>query len=228
MSASKSSAADGAGSVLAKLRQTHKAQPFVPPLDRLVIALLLDGHDHVQASSAWRRLREHFIDWNEARVARKAELARLLVPLADSEEVADRLRKLLEKLFDQCGMLDLGFLAEHKPGDSRRALLDLDANLPRDELSLILFECCPGVTMPLSTEAFDAARRLGLVGKSGTKAQLQKLAQNELSPTEAAELVYYLEQEGQPAGKKPAASKSSGETKKAAKPGGKKKKSESK
>ncbi len=224
MSASKSSAADGAAAVLAKLRQVHKAQPFVPPLDRLVMALLLDGHDRTQAWSAWRRLREHFIDWNEARVARKAELTRLVAPLPASEEVADRLRKLLEKLFDQCGMLDLGFLAELKPGDSRRALLDLDANLPRDELALISFECCPGVTMPLSTEAFDAARRLGLVGKSGTKVQLQKLVQNDLAPTEAAELVYYLELEGQPAGKKPAA-KSGGEAKKAAKPAAKKKKS---
>ncbi len=182
-------------SVLRKLRKAHGKYRPLPPLEQLVLAVLEEGSSEGDASSALRALKHCCVDWNETRVARIPELSRCLGSLPDPEERARRVRDLLNRLFDLRGSVDLSFLRERKPAEARRALLELDSDMQRPVISMILFELCPGATIPLSPGALRAARRYNLVSRVGTKKQLQKVLEEDLSPEDAARLVQHLEYE---------------------------------
>lgn len=167
----------------------------MPPLTRLVYGIVVDSASPPEAQAAIHRMQTSFINWNELRVARWVEIARCLDPLPDADACAIRLRNMLGRLFELRGAMDLDFLAEMKVTDARKALLDLDGNLPREEINLILFEMVPGMTIPLSMEGLQVARKLGIVGRTGNKNQVQKRLQEECPPPEAARMVHYIEAE---------------------------------
>ncbi len=182
----------GSQAVLRRLERACRDKPILPPLERLILAVLADGGDREAARQGLERLRNSYVDWNECRVARRAELARLLEPLPEADERAQLLRESLNRLFDVRGAMDLAFLGGVRPAEGRRYLLEIYPDLPRPQLALILFEVCPGVTLPLSAEALRLARKEGLIGRSGTKQQLQTRLQEEFTPVEAATLVQCL------------------------------------
>lgn len=187
--------------VLAKYRKDRTPMEPFAPLDHLVYGAILDyAESPEQAAEAVQAIRAFVVDWNELRVMRRAELARTVDFLPDADEAALAARNMLNKLFDLRGAMDLGFLTEMKPAEARRTLLDLNNDLPRDIISLVLFETCPGSTLPLTPEALKVARKHGLVSRTGTKQQLQKALLAELDPMEAGELVQYLEIEAGNAG----------------------------
>jgi endonuclease III len=184
--------------VLDKFRKAKRGVSPLPPLELIIFSLLRGENDDRDVFEALKRVRAEFVDWNEARVARRSELAALLDPLSSADELAARMQAFLNQLFDVCGGINLGFLETVKPSEAKRHVLELDAEISRDVVALVLFQLCPGTTMPLGAEALKLARKLGLVGRSGTRQQLQKRLQEELSPAEAAELLQYLELETAP------------------------------
>lgn len=175
------------------------------PMDRLIFGILTDYATPSEAEQAMDRLRGRFINWNELRVARWIEIARGLDPIPDADACAIRLRNMLGRLFELRGAMTLDFLPETKVTDARKLLVDLDSNLPRHELNLILYEMIPGMTIPLSQEGLKVARKHGLVGRTGNKNQLQKRFETECEGAEAARLLHYIEVEAhveQPQGAK--------------------------
>lgn len=181
--------------VLAAYDKSNLHPKFLPPLDRMIHAVLADAEDGLEAERGIGRIHEAFINWNDCRVARLPEIARVLDPLPGADKRAIRMRKMLNRLFDARGAMELSFLERMKATEAKRLLIDLDSGIPRDVVALILFEMVPGVTIPLSNEALKIARKHGLVGRSGTKQQLQKALAADATPTEAARLVHYLELE---------------------------------
>lgn len=186
---------------LAALEKKHKKCPPLAPLAQLAYSVLAGEAGGEAAREGLGRLLADFDDLNEVRTARLAELARRLDPLPEADALAKRLREMLGRLFELRGCMDLLFLKEVKPLEARKHLLEIDPEMGRDTLALVLFELCPGTTLPLSPEGFAAARKLGLAARGGSKQQLQKTMQEQLSPEEAAQLVHYLELES---GAKPA------------------------
>jgi len=185
------------GKVLAEYRKMKTACGIYEPLPLMLFSVLCDGLDNPDlAVAAMDRLNKAFIDLNELRVARLAEIARVLDPMPESDQRAMNLRQLLTKLFELAGNLDLGFLIEMKALDARKAMNDLDSNVSRQAVAMVMFAYCPGVTIPVTPEGLKAAQGKGLVKRGGNKQQLQKLMQTELGPLECAELLQYLEADG--------------------------------
>ncbi len=185
------------GKVLADYRKMKTACGIYEPLQLMMFSVLSDGLDNPElAVAAMARLEKSFIDMNELRVSRLAEIARVLDPMPEADERAMNLRKMLTKLFELAGCLDLSFLIEMKALDARKALNDLDANVSRQALALVMFAYCPGVTIPVSNEGLKAATTKGLLKRGGNKQQLQKLMQTELDEFDCAELLQYLEADG--------------------------------
>lgn len=178
------------------LRQLQKAvgdSAPLHPIDRLVFAALADGADVAEAGLVYRRLRHAFVDWNEMRVARAGEISRLLDPLPGVDARAQRVRAILTRLFDLRGAMELVFLSEMKVTEGRKCLLGIDKGLPRETIDCVLFSTVPGAALVISPEALAEARKRGLVGKSGTRQQLQKRLQDGLPPIEAGMIVAALE-----------------------------------
>lgn len=179
--------------IVKSIAKNHCGVPFLPPLERLIHATLTDGIKPPEAEGGMARLRKHYLDWNETRAAWRAEVARVLEPLPDADDRAMRMKNMLNRLFELRGAMDLSWLAETKPAEARRYLIDFDSDIPRSVIALVLFELCPGTAIPLSPGGLKKARKLSLLGRSGTKGQMQKLLAEECTQVEAAEVVYYLE-----------------------------------
>ncbi len=196
-------------------KETHPARDLLvkkekgpgphPPraLDHLAFAILMEGGADVEDSlSALAQLRTSFVDWNEIRVARTQELARVMRDAPNAERAALRIKEEYNGFFDKKGSLSFDFLAAGKPAETRRLLNQLLPHLAKSAVSLLLYEFCAGATLPLSDEALKQARKDGIVGKSGDRNQVARVLSEALEPSEIAMLVQYweLESSGNPYG----------------------------
>ncbi len=197
------------------------------PLDHLAFAILADaGAGVAESLAALGRLRQEFVDWNEARVARVQEIARVLgAGIPENERAAARIREEYNAFFEKKGALGFEFLAAGKPAETRRALGQLLPHLGRGAASLLLYEFCAGASLPLSDEGLKQARKDGPVGKNADRSQLARALAESLAPGEICLLLQYweLEATGHPYGE--AGKKECGQAaKKAKKPAAKGKK----
>lgn len=176
-----------------KLEKSSLKPKFMEPLDRLVLVLLCEaGMPLAEADKAMKRLMGVFADYNEARVSRWVEIARAFDPAPHSDRAAQRLRDMLHRLFDLRGELTLEFLREMKITEAKKALGELDREVSKDALLVLLFQCVPGMTPPVTPEHLSAARKHEIVGRSATKEQLQKLLSAE-DHENAAKILHYLD-----------------------------------
>jgi len=179
--------------IVKKLEKSSIKPKFMDPLERLVLMVLCDcGIPVGEAEKAMKRLLTVFSDYNEARVSRWVEIARAFDPMVNSDKAAIRLRDMLHRLFDLRGELSLNFMKDLKISEAKKALTELDHNLPKDELMVLLFLCVPGMTPPITPEIVTAARKHEIISRSGTKEQLQKLLTTE-DHESAAKIMHYLD-----------------------------------
>ena len=167
-----------------------------PPraMDHLALAIIAGGEAELaDALAALTRLRRVFVDWNEARVARIQELARALGDIPDAETSAKKLKEVYNAFFDKKGALNFEFLALGKPAESKRSLAQLLPALGKGAIAILLYEFCPGASLPLSDEGLRQARRDGVIGKQGDRNQLSRLLAEQLDPADAAVLIQYWE-----------------------------------
>ncbi len=167
-----------------------------PPLEQLLLDAIGANVDPLEADDAVARMAEGFVNWNELRVARLPEIARLIDPLPEADKRAKNVREILNRLFDRHGAMELDFLADMKLTEGRKVLQEIYPAAPRQVLSIVLYAIVPGATLPISPEGLKAARKKGLIGRSGTKAQLQKALAADLEQEQAARMAHYLELEG--------------------------------
>ncbi len=190
-----SNAKDAAG--LKELLERKETGPGPHPpraMDHLALAIIAGGEAALpEALAALTGLRRSFIDWNEARVARVQELARALGGISDAEAVARKLKDAYNIFFEKKGALGFDFLSLGKPAESKRALAQLFPELGKGAAAMLLYEFCPGATLPLSDEGLRQARRDGGVGKQGDRNQLARLFAEQLDAADAAVLLQYWE-----------------------------------
>lgn len=192
-------------------------------LDHLAFAVLLDaGESPAAAMDSLAKIRQGFVDWNEVRVARRQELARVLDGIDSAEECAVKILDEYNGFFEKKGCLGFDFLEAGKVAEGRKILHQLLPRVRKGAIGLLLYEFCPGAPAPLSDEALKTARKEGLIGKSGDRGQLGKVFAEHLTPEEAVRIIQYLELDAtgnpygeqlkaaQPKGAKTSARKSAG------------------
>jgi endonuclease-3 len=98
-------------------------------LDRLLLLLLAKDATAQRAQAALERLRRDFVDWNELRVSPVFEIQRSLEPLeeGDVSPKADRLRRLVSRVFEKKNSLSLDWLKGESPEAQDRFLDSLEA-----------------------------------------------------------------------------------------------------
>lgn len=188
-----SASAKSLESAIKKLEKDKALPRFMDPLSRLVFAVMSEQRSPADVEKAMGSVLKKFFDWNEARVARWVEIARSLDPLSNSDGAAIRLRNTLNRLFDLRGELSLDFFEDMKISEARKAFLDIDPEFKRDDINLILYQCLPTMTPPVTQEVVDVAKKQGVIAKNGSKATLQKLLSSNEDHAEAVQLLHYLE-----------------------------------
>jgi hypothetical protein len=195
---------DTAPAVLLLAKKEASSAPHPPrALEHLAFAILMEGGaDTEESLSALARLRRHFVDWNEIRVARTQELAKAMGDTPNAERAALRIKEEYNAFFEKKGVLSYEFLAAGKPVEMRRVLNQLLPHLAKSAGSLLLYEFCAGATLPLSDAALKQAKKDGAVGKSADKNQAARILSESMEPGEIALLAQYweLETSGNPYG----------------------------
>lgn len=189
-----------------------------PPraMEHLAFALLMAACGGTTESlAALTRLRRDFVDWNEVRVARIQEIVRSLGDIAEAEEAARRIKEEYNSFFEKKGALSFDFLAAGKPSETRRQLNQLLPRIGKGAAALLLYEFCPGASLPLTDEGLRQARKDGLVGKSADRNQVARALAEGLEQGDAVVLVQYWEMEasGSPYGEAPRKDAGSGTAK---------------
>lgn len=185
--------ADALKSVMEKLAA---AAPGTPPgtFDHAAFTVLSEAGVGAKATfAALDRLRESFVDWNDLRFARVAELADVLADFPAPEHTARLLRNAYRHQFDESGRMDLHFPDDARAADVKKRLAKLFPCLGKTPAAYLLYEHLPGQPLPLSDGALAAARKHGLLPKNGQRAQLQKRLEDALTPGEIVRLVELLE-----------------------------------
>lgn len=213
------------------LQRKESGSGPVPPraMEHLALAIMIDsGLDMAEALAALTRLRRDFVDWNEIRVARIQELSRSMGHSAEAEKAASTIRDEYNAFFEKKGALNFDFLNMGKPVEMRRALTQLMPRLGKQAAAILLYEFCPGASLPLSDDGLKQARRDGIVGKSGDRNQVGRALSDGLEPAGAALLLQHWEVEatgspyGEPLKKEVAAAKKTRKPAPKAKAGAKK------
>ncbi len=183
------------------------------PLDHIAFALMMDAGESAQdALAAIAKIRQAYVDWNEVRVSRVQELARVIDSISSCEECAERIVEEYNAFFEKRGSLTFDFLEACKVAEGRKLLQQYLPRIKKGGISLLLFEFCPGASLPLTDEGLKQARKLNLVSKTGDRNHLAKAASEALPLSEVAKLVQLLELEaiGHPYGEPPKAASEKG------------------
>ncbi|MGD0088607.1 MAG: hypothetical protein ABSE73_01685 [Planctomycetota bacterium] len=129
----------------------------------------------VEGIEAARRLMQHFVDWNEVRVARPQTLVGVLGKQPRATERVALLHRFLETFFLKRRKLDLDFLLkpETKPPELRRFLTELQV-FDREELAAVLLDAFRQRFFPPADPLRDVAEQTGLVPRKTTTLQMAK------------------------------------------------------
>lgn len=180
------------------LSQKHSAvlTERLDSVEEMLVAMLVDssGASEADCIDVVRSLRDQFVDWNEMRVARIGELARVFDVLGAGDDLARRVRELLGLIFERVGRVSFYHLEEMKSSDARRALMDIEP-INRDAASRIIMLEVPESTIPFSDEAIEVVRKAKLIDKNKTKQQFQKTVEETFSREQGIDFFYLLEAE---------------------------------
>lgn len=153
------------------------------PLEHLVLGLLKRDTSERKAVQALRRLQAEFVDFNELRVTQPREVAGVIQMVADPAAKAVTLTSVLQQLWAKHYALELDFLGR-LPIQEARAFLGQLNGLDEQTISTVLLMSLGGNTIPADASVVRVTKRLGLVPRAWSAAQVQKHLERELPPGE--------------------------------------------
>ena len=172
--------------VLRRLEEQH-GRPgetsLRPPLEQLILGILGGQTSERMARQALRRLQEEFVDFNEVRVTRPADLARTIQMVADPEEKARRIVAVLQQLFAKNSRVDLDFLTSLPIPQARGVLEQLEGIDQRTVAGVVLLSL-GGNALPAEAAVVRVAKRIGLVPRGLTPGEVQQLLEETVPPGE--------------------------------------------
>jgi hypothetical protein len=172
-------------------------------LEKAVFLVVREGHPADVTGRYMLALKEHFIDWNDVRVSRPTELARMLLGpgrVAQGThrkliERGRRVRELIEQVYGDRNDTTLEFLLEQKSKEQVEYLTDLDDLGLHNAAALVQWLSDDDKLVHVTTELAEAAHKLGFTDSAAVtrvKKDLSALAPK----TELVRLAAHLTQLG--------------------------------
>lgn len=150
-----------------KLKKRYPDEPVALPrerklLEHLVFAVFLESAKREAACAAFAAMERYYIDWNEIRVSTANEIADVVDMIPDASQAGERLRRLLQWIFDATYKFDL----EELRAQGKAAVLEFLKTVPFSTAFMndyaAFFGCGEGA-LPLSEGALRALRLLGFI-----------------------------------------------------------------
>ncbi len=134
-----------------------------PLLEELLYAICREGSTPDEADAGYIRLRKAFVDWNEIRVSTVQEVAEILRPLSGAGTRAKRIIGLLQEVFEDRYVFDLGDLGKKGLKDTARKLRLYKGGVNDFAVAWVIQRSLGGHAIPLDEPTLRVLRRLGVV-----------------------------------------------------------------
>lgn len=155
-----------------RLTKAHKVlkkhyQPILPVGERTVLehmlyACCLENGRFEAADEAFAKLQETYFDWNEVRVTTVAELAEVLAPLHEPAVAAQRLKKLLQSVFETHYSFDIDELKKQNLGKAVKRIEKYDGATPF-VVGYVTQAALGGHAIPVDAAALDLLLMIGVI-----------------------------------------------------------------
>jgi len=131
-------------------------------LEHLMFACCLEDAPYDAAEEAFAALDHTFFDWNEVRVTTISELSEVMASLPDRPTAANRVKRVLQSVFEAVYSFDLEERRKKNLGPTVKWLSDLDGTTPF-VVSYLVQSALGGHAIPVDTGTLRVLRLLDLI-----------------------------------------------------------------
>jgi endonuclease-3 len=151
-----------AGTVRPLDRAEAAAWDPIDPLDELINTILSQNTNDLNRDRAYHALRAKFPTWEEVRDAPTSQIIAAIRPAGLANQKGPRIQKVLRRITQERGELDLNFLRERSTADAKAWLTSLDGVGPKTA-SIVLLFALGKPAFPVDTHIHRVTGRLGLI-----------------------------------------------------------------
>ncbi|MHC4713387.1 MAG: hypothetical protein ACYTAN_08985 [Planctomycetota bacterium] len=194
---SKAALATFAGKCLMTLKRKAGARNLAAPdgdlAATLLLAMIARGCAVTAAREAYAGLKESFVDWNELRVTRPAQISFYLQGIKNGREKAQIIADVLGSIFEGTHDLGLAFLVEASAQEAKDYLTGL-SGLDEQTVTEVILSGGRFFHMSADTDVVRVARRLGLIGRNTTPGGFERDVVELLGQEKAYQLTFLLKE----------------------------------
>lgn len=155
--------------VLKRHYKSVRPDPERPVLEHLVLACCLEDAHHEPSEETFAALVHTFFDWNEIRVTSIRELTEVVAGLPDPRAAANRLKRVLQGVFEATYSFDLEFLRKKNLGPTIKWLRKIDGTT-NFSVAYVVQSALGGHAIPVDSGTMRALRLLELVSDKDVEA----------------------------------------------------------
>ena len=156
-------------------------EPRLPPTDELVFTILSQHTSDINSSRAYHRLMDRFVTLETVASADIPEIERAIAPGGLAKIKAPRIKKVLNRIQELNGSLDLSFLREMPLEDAKAWLRQLPGIGPKSA-GIVLSFSLGMPAMAIDTHIYRVSQRLGLIGPKVSADKAHDLLEEKVAP----------------------------------------------
>jgi endonuclease III len=170
-------------------------------VEKAVYLVLREGGSQASTERAMRSLREDFVDWNDVRLSRPSELARLMSNSSKAVMIrrlvgrCERIREMLDQIYNDRNEVNLEFLLDEKPKGQIEYLEDIDDLGIHNAYALAQWLSGDEKLVLVSPELCKVCQLFGIT-ESAAMAKVRKELSDMLAPGQATAVQAHLNQLG--------------------------------
>ncbi len=164
-------------------RQASEIKPVVyeDPIEALVVGLVSWLYPEGEARKIYKRIQNHFVDFNDLRVARCEEIIEVMVDHSPrAQEAAQNLTRLLNQVCDRYDMLSLTSLRSLGKRQARKAIEDLQG-ISRFVTDYCFLTALGGHAIPLTDRMKDYLLQEGLIHPEATEEEVHGFLERQVA-----------------------------------------------
>ena len=158
-------------------------EPRLPPTEEMVFTILSQHTSDINSSRAYRRLMERFITLDKVANAEVSDIEETIAPGGLAKVKAPRIKKVLTRILELNGSLDLSFLSEMSLKDAKAWLRQLPGIGPKSA-GIVLSFSLGMPAMAIDTHIYRVSQRLGVIGPKVSADKAHDLLEEKVEPDE--------------------------------------------
>jgi endonuclease III len=173
-----------ADEVLARLRPVYGEMRWRPHGDgttELVLTILSQHTNDTLSGKAFARLLAAFPSWDAIADADPSSIEAAIAEGGLARQKAPRIKTVLQRIREERGSHDIGFLGEMPVAEAKVWLQSLPGVGPKTAACVLMF-ALGRPALPVDTHVFRVSRRLGLIGPKITEAKAHDALEPMLPP----------------------------------------------